>query len=80
MMNSMRGGEHPGGILPVQDRTADGYAVQLVYRDSEGEGHIVGNDDVMLFLSSYHPTVAPPGTGLLPMGAFRHFQGLRHHH
>jgi len=43
-------------------KPADGYAVQLVYRDGEGQGHIVGNDDVVLFLSSYHPTVAPPGT------------------
>lgn len=43
-------------------KPSDGYAVQLVYRDSEGQGYIVGNDDVMVFPSSYHPTVAAPGT------------------
>jgi 5-deoxy-glucuronate isomerase len=43
-------------------RPSDGYAVQLVYRDGQGQGDIVGNDDLMVFLSSYHPTVASPGT------------------
>ncbi len=43
-------------------KPSDGYAVQLVYDDDGGQGYIVGNDDVMIFPSSYHPTVAPPGT------------------
>ena len=43
-------------------KPSDGYAVQLVYRNGPGQGNIVGNDDVMVFLSSYHPTVAAPGT------------------
>jgi 5-deoxy-glucuronate isomerase len=43
-------------------KPSDGYAVQLVYRNGGGQGYIVGNDDVMVFPSSYHPTVAAPGT------------------
>jgi 5-deoxy-glucuronate isomerase len=39
----------------------DGYAVQLVYDDHGGQGYIVGNNDLMSFPSSYHPTVAAPG-------------------
>ena len=42
-------------------KPADGYAVQLVYHDDEKRAHIVGDDDVMVFLSGYHPTVAAPG-------------------
>lgn len=43
-------------------KPSDGYAVQLVYRNGQGQGHIVGNDDVMVFLNGYHPTVAAPGS------------------
>jgi 5-deoxy-glucuronate isomerase len=51
-------------------KPSDGYAVQLVYRDSgeqplrsnSGQGYIVSNDDVIVFPNSYHPTVAAPGT------------------
>jgi 5-deoxy-glucuronate isomerase len=42
-------------------RPADSYAVQLIYRDQQREAHMVGNDDVMVFPSGYHPTVAAPG-------------------
>ncbi|MFV2044137.1 MAG: 5-deoxy-glucuronate isomerase [Anaerolineales bacterium] len=41
---------------------ADNYGLQLMYKDGEGQGHIVGNDDVTVMLSGYHPTVASPGT------------------
>jgi 5-deoxy-glucuronate isomerase len=40
----------------------DSYGLQLMYKDGEGQGHIVGNDDVTVMLSGYHPTVASPGT------------------
>jgi 5-deoxy-glucuronate isomerase len=43
-------------------RPSDGYAVQLVYRNGQGQGYIVGNDEVIVFQSGYHPTVAAPGT------------------
>lgn len=43
-------------------KPVDGYAVQLLYRDGQGQGVIVGNDDVTVMLSGYHPTVAAPGT------------------
>jgi 5-deoxy-glucuronate isomerase len=43
-------------------KPADGYGLQLMYRDGEGQGHMVGNDDVTVMLSGYHPTVASPGT------------------
>jgi len=42
-------------------KPTDGYAVQLVYRDNEKCAHIVGNDEVIVFLNGYHPTVAAPG-------------------
>jgi 5-deoxy-glucuronate isomerase len=42
-------------------RPADSYAVQLIYRDQQAQAHMVGNDDVMVFPSGYHPTVAAPG-------------------
>ncbi len=42
-------------------KPADSYGLQLLYRDGQGQGHIVGNDNVAL-LSGYHPTVASPGT------------------
>jgi 5-deoxy-glucuronate isomerase len=43
---------------------ANGYAVQLVYRDGQAQAHVVGNGDVMVFANGYHPTVAAPGTTL----------------
>lgn len=43
-------------------KPADSYAVHLIYRDGEGQGYIVGNDDVAVMLAGYHPTVASPGT------------------
>ncbi len=43
-------------------KPADSYGLQLMYKDGEGQGHIVGNDDVTVMLSGYHPTVASPGT------------------
>jgi 5-deoxy-glucuronate isomerase len=43
-------------------RPADSYGLQLMYKDGEGQGHIVSNDDVTVMLSGYHPTVASPGT------------------
>ncbi len=42
-------------------KPADGYAVQLAYDSQEGQGHLVGNNDVMMLRSGYHPTVVPPG-------------------
>lgn len=61
--------DRPGpGESPLEEfywfkaRPADGYAVQLLYRDAGAQAHIVGHDDVLLMLSGYHPTVAAPGT------------------
>lgn len=45
-------------------RPADSYGVQLMYKGEEGQGHIIGNDDVTVMLNGYHPTVASPGTGI----------------
>jgi 5-deoxy-glucuronate isomerase len=45
-------------------RPANGYAVQLIYRDHQAQAHMIGNDDVMVFRNGYHPTVAAPGTTL----------------
>lgn len=45
-------------------KPADSYGVQLMYKGGEGQGHIIGNDDVTVMLSGYHPTVASPGTGI----------------
>jgi 5-deoxy-glucuronate isomerase len=42
-------------------RPANGYAVQLIYRDDRKQAQMVGNDDVMVFPNGYHPTVAAPG-------------------
>jgi 5-deoxy-glucuronate isomerase len=42
----------------------DSYGLQLMYKDGEGQGHIIGNDDVSVMLSGYHPTVASPGTSI----------------
>ena len=43
---------------------ANGYAVQLIYRDGQAQAHVVGSGDVMVFPNGYHPTVAAPGTTL----------------
>ena len=43
-------------------KPADSYGLQLMYKDGEGQGHIVTNDDVTVMLNGYHPTVASPGT------------------
>lgn len=40
---------------------ADGFVVQLAYRDDREQAQLVGNDDVMLFPAGYHPTIAAPG-------------------
>lgn len=45
-------------------RPADSDAVQLVYRDQQKQAHMVGNDEVMVFLNGYHPTVVAPGAAL----------------
>jgi 5-deoxy-glucuronate isomerase len=45
-------------------RPANGYAVQLIYRDHQTQAHMISNDDVVFFPNSYHPTVAAPGTTL----------------
>ena len=50
-------------------KPSDGYAVQLLYGNAQEEAHIVGNDDVMVMLNSYHPTVASPGTTLFYLWA-----------
>jgi 5-deoxy-glucuronate isomerase len=42
-------------------KPANGFAVQLVYSNGQTQGHVVGNDDVIVFLNGYHPTVAAPG-------------------
>ncbi len=40
----------------------EGYGVQLIYGGEEGDrAHIIGNDDVAVFRSGYHPLVAAPG-------------------
>lgn len=43
---------------------ANGYGVQLVYRDHRAQAQMIGNDDVMVFPNGYHPTIAAPGTTL----------------
>ena len=40
----------------------DSYGLQLLYRNDQGQSYIVGDDDVVVMLSGYHPTVASPGT------------------
>jgi 5-deoxy-glucuronate isomerase len=45
-------------------RPSDGFGLQPLYCNGAGEVHIVGNDDVMVMLNGYHPTVATPGTTL----------------
>lgn len=46
-------------------KPADGFGLQPIYCDGQGEVHFVGNDDVTLMKHSYHPTVATPGTTLV---------------
>jgi 5-deoxy-glucuronate isomerase len=43
-------------------KPADSYGLQLMYKGEEGQGHIIGDDDVTVMLQGYHPTVASPGT------------------
>jgi 5-deoxy-glucuronate isomerase len=43
-------------------KPADSYGLQLMYKGEEGQGHIIGNNDVTVMLKGYHPTVASPGT------------------
>ncbi len=45
-------------------RPADGFGVQLIYRDGAGEAELVRNNDVTVMVNGYHPTVATPGTTL----------------
>jgi 5-deoxy-glucuronate isomerase len=39
----------------------DCFGVQVIYEDGQGEAYVVGDDDVIVFLNGYHPTVAAPG-------------------
>lgn len=43
-------------------KPADSYGLQLMYKGEDGQGHIIGDDDVTVMLQGYHPTVASPGT------------------
>ena len=45
-------------------RPADGFGVQVMYDQKKSEAVTVGNDDVTVMLSGYHPTVAAPGVTL----------------
>ena len=45
-------------------KPANGYGVQLGYKDNLEESYIINNDDVYLMQNGYHPTVAAPGTTL----------------
>jgi len=45
-------------------RPANGYGVQLGYKESQEESHFIHDDDVFLMQNGYHPTVASPGTTL----------------
>lgn len=40
----------------------DSFGIQMIYSEDRGETHIVNDDDVVVFLNGYHPTVAAPGT------------------
>ena len=52
-------------IYLFKARPADGYGVQLIYGGKEGDlAKLVGNDDVAVFRSGYHPTVSSPGVQL----------------
>lgn len=45
-----------------KSKPADSYGLQLMYKGDEGQGHIIGQDDVTVMRQGYHPTVASPGT------------------
>jgi 5-deoxy-glucuronate isomerase len=45
-------------------KPVDGFGLQAIYGNGQGEVHFVGHDDVTLMLDGYHPTVATPGTTL----------------
>ena len=45
-------------------RPGDGFGVQVMYDQKKSEAVTVGNDDVTVMLSGYHPTVAAPGVTL----------------
>jgi 5-deoxy-glucuronate isomerase len=45
-----------------KSKPADSYGLQLMYKGEDGQGHMIGNDDVTVMLQGYHPTVASPGT------------------
>lgn len=42
----------------------DGYGLQLMYSNGDGQGHLIGDDSVAVMLNGYHPTVAAPGVTL----------------
>jgi 5-deoxy-glucuronate isomerase len=42
----------------------DGYGIQPMYADGQGQGYLVGENTVTVMLQGYHPTVAAPGTTL----------------
>jgi len=42
-------------------KPADGYGLQLIYKGKDGQGYLIGNDNVAVMLQGYHPTVAAPG-------------------
>jgi len=43
-------------------KPANGDGIQLLKQDGKPTAHVVGNDDVAVFLDGYHPTGALPGT------------------
>lgn len=42
----------------------DGFGLQLMYANGDGQGHLIGHDSVTVMLNGYHPTVAAPGVTL----------------
>lgn len=45
-------------------KPANGYGVQLGYKEGKEEAYLIHNDDVFLMENGYHPTVAAPGVTL----------------
>ena len=45
-------------------KPANGYGVQVGYKEDQEETYIIHNDDVFLMQNGYHPTVAAPGVTL----------------
>jgi 5-deoxy-glucuronate isomerase len=45
-------------------KPANGYGIQLGYKDGLEESFVIHDDDVFLMQNGYHPTVAAPGTTL----------------